>query len=53
MSVLKHLRQAAEHLRKARESSGIGTGMMIQAIIDDLDDLIQRTERIERESDDE
>lgn len=51
-TALEHLYEAVEHLRKAREKAGLGTSMMITSIIEDLNELIERTENIE-DTDDE
>lgn len=51
MKTIDYLYAARDNLEKAHDAAGMGTGMMIQAIIDELDNLIQRTERINDESD--
>jgi len=47
MSVLESLHSALNHLEEAREQAGTGTGLMITQIINEVNDLIDRTENIE------
>lgn len=49
--VHEHLEEALESLRKARGKAGIGTSMMIQEVIDQLEPLAQRTRKNEEEND--
>lgn len=47
----EHLEDALESLKDAREEAGIGTSMMIQRIIEELEPLVERTRRNEEEND--
>lgn len=46
MSVLEHLRSARSSLSEAQEEANMGTALMIRPIREKVEDLIERTERI-------
>lgn len=46
MTVSDHLNEALQELRGAQEEAGIGTGLMLGELINDLEDLQERYERI-------
>lgn len=47
MVSLNHLRKALEHLREAEEEADLGTRLMIRPLRQQLETLINRTERNE------
>lgn len=46
MSVLSHINDALSHLRDAREEAGIGTGLMLDEAIDNIETIRNRYKRI-------
>jgi uncharacterized protein YicC (UPF0701 family) len=50
MTLLSHLNDALESLQEARDEAGMGTSLMLDSIIDDLQRLINRVENIQDES---
>lgn len=46
MTVSDHLEEALRELREAQDEAGIGTRLMVGELIDDLEDLKGRYERI-------
>lgn len=51
MTVLNHLRKAADHLEQAQQEADLGSGLMIQPIREELLDLIERTDNINDDTD--
>lgn len=47
MTVLEHLRSAKESLSDAQDEANMGTALMIRPIQEKVEDLIDRTERID------
>jgi hypothetical protein len=45
MTVLNHLHDALDSLESARDEANLGTSMMLDEIINDLDSLITRFEQ--------
>lgn len=43
------MESALSSLEEAQENAGLGTGMMIQELIDDLEPIIERKRRIEED----
>jgi hypothetical protein len=46
MKAIEHLENARDELEAAREKSSLGTRLMITELIEKLEDLIDRTENI-------
>lgn len=49
MTLLSHLNDALESLEKARSEANLGTTLMLDSIIDNLRQLINRVENIQDE----